>query len=231
MGSECHVMKKIASLVLLILSLAGACVFLACWLAPKALRHIEQRMMSMRPKYPPLLGESYPEDAAPTEKQKQWALATCAVLTALNQRSHDVLGGQNDDVEGQKDLLRKWWGVNSRKDLLNTLNWVECGGHRKGYDECVRELNLLSSDERGQAKRHAIYEGGAVSNRLYAVLAIHDKFKTAGLAGWDFSRYVSLCGWGFQAGYLTEAEACKQRPEKDGGSDDASRCKRGRTEG
>jgi hypothetical protein len=32
----------------------------------------------------------------------------------------------------------------------------------------------------------------------------------AGLLGWDDSRYVALCRWGYAAGYLTEEEAWKR---------------------
>ena len=200
-------MKKIALLVILLSVSALVCVSAAFRLAPKSGRLIGKLALSVQEKYPPLIGETYPEDAAPTEKQKQWALATCAVLTQLNALSHDVLSEQTEEADGGKTRLSKWWNINSREDLLSTLDTLERGGYRKEYDNWVQKLNHLSSEERGRAKRVAAREGGTVSNRMDTVVATRKKLEETGLAGWDFSRYISLCRWGYHAGFLTEKEA------------------------
>ena len=160
----------------------------------------------MRKAYPPLIGSRYPEDAHPSEKQKQWALATCAVLTERNGDCHDLLGGQTN-ISDIAEMLPRDWGIRSREDLLSALLSLERGGHRRGYDEWVSHMERLSREEKGQAKRQAISAGWAQSNRWSVVWETRNKFKGAGLAGWDYSRYVALCGWGHLLGYLSEDEA------------------------
>jgi len=199
-------MKKIAMRLTLCVFVAAGLAVVAALLVPVAGRYVRESGL-LDQKFPPLLGEKYPEDASPTETQKQWALATCAVLTYRNGRSHDVLGGQTEADGRCKQILSRGWNIKSREDLLNMLRRLEYGGHRKEYDRWVRRLEQLSPEERGQVRRHVALEGGTVSNRMDVVLATRERFKETGLAGWDFSRYVSLCGWGFRAGYLTEEEA------------------------
>ncbi len=200
-------MKKIVFFVVLFFTVTLVCAFIAFRFAPNAGRLLTRFALSAQEKYPPLIGETYPEDAAPTDKQKQWALATCAIRTGMNGCSHDVLGGQTEEDQGGKYILSKWWDVNSREDLLNVLKSLERGGHRKGYDEWVRRLDHLSPEKRGQFRRYAAHAGGPTSNRMDTVLSTRKKLAGTGLAGWDFSRYVALCGWGFQAKYLSEQEA------------------------
>lgn len=200
-------MKKIVALVLLFVVLAGAgLVSAAIHFAPQIGRFAATFAKPLQRKYPPLLGERYPEDARPTEKQKQWALATCAVLTERNGGCHELLGGATNrgDIA---EMLQRDWSIDCREDLLGALRSLEYGGHRKGYDDWVSYLDRLSSEQRGQARRHIAGQGGSQSNRLAVVLATREKFEATGLAGWDFSRYVALCGWGALVGYLSEEEA------------------------
>ena len=35
----------------------------------------------------------------------------------------------------------------------------------------------------------------------------YERLGAKGLIGWDYARYVSLCRWGYVAGYLSEDEA------------------------
>ena len=157
--------------------------------------------------YPPTIGKSYAEDARPTFKQKQWALATCAMLTQFNRRSHDVLGGHTEPDDGGKKSLREGWGVHNRSQLIKVLKWIECGGHRKGYEACVAYLESSPAERRALERPSVSADAHTRRAQLDQVKVIHSKFAKAGLTGWDFSRYVSLCGWGFHAGYLSEEEA------------------------
>ena len=200
-------MKKQIAIVMLFLALVAAGLVAAAILfSPQLGRLVGRVAERLQPKYPPLIGKCYPEDAHPTEKQKQWVLATCAVLTQRNGDCHEILGGQTNREDVAKFLARDW-GVHSRKDLMSALRGLEYGGHRKGYDEWVTYLERLAPEHRGQAWRHIRGQGGSASNRLAVVLATRDKFRNTGLAGWDFSRYVALCGWGKLLGYLSEEEA------------------------
>ncbi len=59
-----------------------------------------------------------------TSEQKAWALATSAMLFQRNMESHELLAGapRTDwHTERTRDLLKEWWGIQTRDDLLSTL--------------------------------------------------------------------------------------------------------------
>ena len=156
--------------------------------------------------YPPYIGEQYVGDATPTEKQKMWALATCGVLVELNNDSHYLLGGSTN-VPRTAKMMRDIWGITSRATLLETLETFENGGHRQLYDRYVEEHEALSPDDQTWARHKAFSEGGSASNKMDVMLATRERFRDTSLIGFDFSRYIFLCGSGYQMGYLTEEEA------------------------
>ena len=159
--------------------------------------------------YPPFLGKSYPEDTKPTVRQKQWALATCSVLTEINRRSQFILPECTETNNGAS-TLRRWWGISNRTDMLATLRRLEEGGHRKGYDDYVQFLRQRGQITPPPKMTYAadIHTLDDKQERILAVVRIiHKHFGKKGLAGWDFSRYVSLCRWGVHCKYLTEEEA------------------------
>jgi hypothetical protein len=162
---------------------------------------------AIRP-YPPRLS---PEstDALPTEEQKRWALATCAVLTQLNHERHDLLGGCErtpEAIQSQKELLERWWDVRNRQDLLNTLVWIEEGGHRQEFDEITYGLSQLTALQLVAVKTRMAGDP-ATSNKISIALKYAGKFSKRSLSAWDYGRYVALCGWGYVTGYLSENEA------------------------
>lgn len=158
--------------------------------------------------YPPLLdrSEAY---SPPSESQKSWALATCAVLTESNGRRHDMLGGcerSPKEARAWQESLAKWWNTRNREELLQTLEWIEDGGHRRQFDAMARELSAASPEQLERIRQQVANDPSA-SNKVEIVLRYKDKYGAKSITGWDFSRYVSLCGWGYIAGYLTEDEA------------------------
>ncbi|MCK5594698.1 DUF1266 domain-containing protein [bacterium] len=155
--------------------------------------------------------ETKQKNIYPSNSQKMWALATCAVLTESNIDRHDILGGRErteENIKAWKTSLQEWWGVENRKDLLDTLKWIEKGGHRKGFAEMGA---YLASPNSVQSYIYNLKD--KVKNdpeRKNKVDMVEKHYRTLGrksLLGWDYSRYVSLCGWGYLIGYLSEAEA------------------------
>ena len=160
------------------------------------------------PKYPPLL-EQPKAYTVPTESQKLWALATCAVLTESNGRRHDMLGGRDRSpkaIKARQESLAKWWNTHNREELLGTLQWIEQGGHRQQFDEMAHDLSAAPPDQLARI-RQQVANNPSVSNKVEIVLKYKDQFGKKSITAWDYSRYISLCGWGYIAGYLTEDEA------------------------
>ena len=145
----------------------------------------------------------------PSRDQKMWALATVAVLTERNKRRHDLLGFCERTDKNNKSWqrsLQKWWGIKSRQDLLKGLQWVENGGHRKHFSELGAYLSSLTEEEL-QAVRSKVKDNPEDLNDVEMALKHHGKLGEKSLVGWDYARYVGLCGWGYLLGYLTEDEA------------------------
>lgn len=148
----------------------------------------------------------------PTQNQKLWALATCAVLTESNNRRHDLLGGCErtpEEIKVWQDSLSKWWGDNNRADLLETLNWIEEGGHRQEFDEMARTLSNATPVQFAKIKAQ-VPGNPALSNKVAIVMKYKSEFGAKSIIAWDYDRYVSLCGWGYIAGYLSEDEAWRR---------------------
>ncbi len=140
-----------------------------------------------------------------TSEQKQWALGTCAVLTQVNKRSHEQLGGRppgDAALKANRASLAKWWSVNSRDELMGALKWIDDGGHRKIFDSIV----AMPEEQYATAKSRSA-ENPEGLNQLTAARQYGAPLGRKSLLGWDYARYVSLCGWGYLAGYLTEDEA------------------------
>lgn len=145
----------------------------------------------------------------PTEQQKKWALATAAVLTEQNHRRHDLLGGCErtpQNIEDWRQSLRQWWGINSREDLLDSLKWIENGGHRHAFNQLRSELASLTPQEI-EALKVQYAANLEIKNSIEIVEEYGETFGEKSLLGWDYARYVSLCGWGYVIGYITEDEA------------------------
>jgi hypothetical protein len=141
--------------------------------------------------------------------QKEWALAVSALLTEQNGGRHDLLEEYprtKASVADTRRLLKEWWGVRRRADLLGTLRWLEEGGHRKAFERLgasvaglpPREWEALLAGKRDDPdERHQL----AMARTYYP------KLGAKSLLGWDYARYVSLCRWGYLVGYLREDEA------------------------
>lgn len=158
--------------------------------------------------YPPTL-QPAASMVPPTQEQKLWALGTCAILTEGNQANHELLGGSERTqpvIEAWKESLVKWWGVHNAEELLETLTWIEHGGHRIEFDGLARELSSLAPEQLASI-RTEISSNPSISNKVEIVLQYKDEFGSKSIAAWDYDRYVALCGWGYLAGYLSEADA------------------------
>jgi len=145
----------------------------------------------------------------PAPEQKMWALATCAVLTEMNAGRHDLLGQMektHENISKEKESLRRWWNVENRADLIKSLEWIECGGHREDFVVMGRMLFSMTAEQLAELKRK-FADDPATLNQMEVVFKNWEKMGDKNLMGWDFSRYVALCGWGHLVGYLTEDEA------------------------
>lgn len=82
-------------------------------------------------------------------------------------------------------------GVNSREELLETLQNLGDGGHRQEFDEVRGALSEATPGQMDATKRAAT-ERPSISNKVDVVTRHAKQLGNKGIAAWDFGRYVSL---------------------------------------
>jgi hypothetical protein len=140
--------------------------------------------------------------------RQEWALGCAAVLTERNHDSHTLLGGcplTAGNKAEKKRLLSDAWGVNNREEFLETLKWVDEGGHRASFEKLGGLMALLT--ERQYQALLARASDPEARNKMRVVREYHAELGRKGLYGWDYSRAICLCRWAYVAGYIEEKEA------------------------
>jgi hypothetical protein len=144
---------------------------------------------------------------------KAWALGSSAMLIERNHGRHDLLGTAvrtDHYAERMKSFLKtSGWDINNRDDLLENLQWVEKGGHRIIFEKQGEYLKGLDSQEYEQVLDKSKYDRKELQ-RIKIAKEYYLKLGQKSLLGWDYSRYICLCRWGYMAGYLTEDEVWKR---------------------
>lgn len=154
---------------------------------------------------PDLLNQQAVEPGTP----HAWALAASALLCHLNGGRDDLLGthvATAQNMRMEKQALADWWGVNSKEDLLASLDWIDRGGHRQSWDDIASYLALLSEDEL-QAVLVEVAKDYETKHQVDMVMEHATALGRKSLLGWDYSRYIYLCRCGYACGYLTDKEA------------------------
>lgn len=169
--------------------------------------------------------ESAPEieqtSAAGSTDTIQWFNNTCAVLTAANRWDYTIFGGAPADDNSKsmvQDLLSEWWEVTDRETADETMNWILEEGHRVSFAEEMETLAEAGLAEVSESERTDwILENFDVSDeeaQNYADwFALYEQNGSDAVAGWDYSRAMSLLGYYYLAGYYTEEEALDQSME------------------
>ena len=137
-----------------------------------------------------------------SKEQKQWGLATSAVLTRCNRHDFFSLTGVADNKQGTKDakyILSNCWSVYSRAQLINTLQSLTEKGHRASYQMIRREF------KKPPEERELDFIN--VSRIAFVEKYSEQQLGEHPLMGWDLARVISLARWGVSSGYLEKNEA------------------------
>lgn len=153
------------------------------------------------------LAKKQNRETRPLRPFQGWVLGTTALLTERNQDQHDLLGSlemTDANAEITRQSLARWWGIRSRKDLLNSLKWLDEGGHRK---EFAYLGNLIVN-----AEHYEELLAEAPNENVYYKIVIVKKYydedsKDKRLMSWDYNRYIWLCRFSYLSGYISEEEA------------------------
>jgi TPR repeat protein len=148
----------------------------------------------------------------PVEKPgtaRYWALAVSALLVEMNHGQHERLGTFSRDHEKYRRniawLMFNSWGISSRADLFEKLEGLQTRGHRSQFDAIAAALEAEKNGDRNPIQR--LRRQGVSAYRINLVKKEASRLKSRSLLGFDYSRYVTLCRWGYLVGYLSEEEA------------------------
>lgn len=146
----------------------------------------------------------------PVSGAKGWALGCSAMLMERNHSPHNILAAGEItflNVQRVKFLLNHWWGVENREDLLETLAWLdEEGGHRRMFNAVGKYVSNMD----GEQFESVLAKCGSDMNkkqRLIIAWRYYEMLGEKGILGWDYTRYIAMCRWGYTVGYITEQEA------------------------
>jgi hypothetical protein len=138
-----------------------------------------------------------------------WAIGCSGVLIERNHDRMDTLATckiTETSVNSLRGLLDEWWGIKTKKELIDILSWLETEGHRKSFERVAETVVDLNDEQ-----FNAIVAAGGDDKQKIQKLLVARKFSgqlgKKSILGWDFTRYVALCRWGYTMGLLSEQEA------------------------
>lgn len=144
------------------------------------------------------------------EERKLWALGCSAVLIERNCRRHDLLGTvirtERNIKKMKKFLVTSGWDIKNRADLFENLQWIKRGGHRRKFEGWGTYLKTLNPQQYEQALKASENNPNELQ-KIKITKEYYQKLGPKSLSGWDYSRYICLCRWGYMADYLSEEEA------------------------
>ena len=148
----------------------------------------------------------------PNHAQKRWALAADALLSKANSGTNDRLDegrSQNENtVTIIQTFLAKTGQITNRTDLLAKLQWLEEGGDRIAFETMGRRISAMSDAAYASFLQY-LQQQPTELQQAKLIRGSYGQLGKAGLTGYDFSRYILLCRWGYDAHYLSEQEAWK----------------------
>ena len=152
-----------------------------------------------------------PQFAVKPNTPKAWALATAAILFQANGERHDILAGVErspENIKEQKESVADSWGIYNKQDLLEVLDGLDKGGHRKHFEALGTYVMSLSDSTRNILIK--LQTTDQDRNEIDVVMKHYARLGKKSLLGWDYCRYVSLCRRGYLFGYFTEEEAWRK---------------------
>lgn len=106
-----------------------------------------------------VMEQIHADTAGYAKEQVEGGLATCAILTKLNEYNFQAMGGVFPNAENEKTarkLLAKWRDIHSKKDVYQAISELKGKGHRKRFKDSIaflknkapKEFEMLLEKER-----------------------------------------------------------------------------------
>ena len=136
-----------------------------------------------------------------------WFLGCGAILAKRNNDDPYKIGMSSrteTSVNSKRRLLQRDWGIESRDDLIETINAMSYNGHNVSFMTEAEFVNSLSASKYQQLLSQSM---GMDAYMWPLVKELGNKWGSRGIAAWDWFRMTHLAGWGYIVGYLELEEA------------------------
>ncbi len=102
-----------------------------------------------------------------------------------------------------RDFLLEDWGIESKKDLMELIDWFESEGENLLFKELGAVFSAMPAEELQE-----FYEtfDPEESEFFKYFLELYNKNGEKGILAWDYCQAGLLIVYGYEAGYLTKAE-------------------------
>ena len=151
--------------------------------------------------------------SAELSKAQLWAISLTGIMTEVNRSYRNSLNTLALDERGRNNnrgTLSRDWGITTREGLLENLDNLERGLHSASFREIqgiVFEVSLAASEYEVMNILNKYTWDQTKINRFNYVWNNWDEYHSRTIKAWDLGRAVSLCRWGYGAGFITEKEA------------------------
>jgi hypothetical protein len=151
-----------------------------------------------------------------------------ANLSMLNNTSLNTLTTLVDErtKEDILQMLDAHWNIDNRTSLLETIQWLEDGGHRGYFQKIWQTLQQIPKEEWAISTTKVaavLAEDGAdpekvkeyTENLLDGLtylksLEIINESTMMDCTSWDLARAINLLRWGYDVGFISKDEALKK---------------------
>jgi len=145
-----------------------------------------------------------------TPEPIQWCNGTYAVLTEINNGDSSLFGGMAHNSINRQTVLNaldESWEVTTKEELDEMIGSLTVGRHNPRFLQEAREYGITSMSA---SEFKAALEG--VENRedvnyFQNMFDAYQQFGGSAIMGWDLSRAVQLCGYGYIADFYTYEDA------------------------
>ncbi len=138
-----------------------------------------------------------------------WACALPGIIDEMNRASHSTLEVEklsNFNITVYKNMLVNYWNIKNRNNLLHSLEWLLTKGQNAEFNEY---LNYFRANP--DSTIDEIIEKYMLSEREFNGLKFIKSLNFAPdentILAYDLGRYVAVCRWGYQCGYINNADA------------------------
>ena len=139
-----------------------------------------------------------------------WLNGTYAVLTKINRGDVTIFGGVAHNNINKRDIMMALddsWDVSTKAELDEMIDSLTVGRHNARFLDEIEEyeISYMSKSEFDEAL-------GELDNRLDVMFFqnmfdAYQKFGENAIMGWDLSRAVQLCAYGYIADFYSYDEA------------------------